>query len=199
MDGLGDQPDMALNPFVSTTTARPPIALGRSDSYVEDMALPTPPSPTFSGSLFPEEKTPTLIKDDTPLPLPGSSKRRKVSPSTVEEGAPPHFFFESARRGDESPTPELMLSRFVRSRGAATNVDPPESTGRFESDFKPVAVIGTGHFGRVVRCTSRIDGCDYAVKITKFRGRACRSSVLREVRKSTGYLCGRTPWKKSPY
>jgi wee1-like protein kinase len=55
--------------------------------------------------------------------------------------------------------------------------------GRFEQDFEIENAIGSGQFGIVHRCRSRLDGCVYAIKrsLNKFRGKNDRDRVLREV------------------
>ena len=57
-------------------------------------------------------------------------------------------------------------------------------------DFALQEIIGSGEFGRVLRCRSRLDGCEYAVKSTKnqFRGPSERKRMLREVY-ALAHLC----------
>ena len=37
---------------------------------------------------------------------------------------------------------------------------------RFEEDFEEISTIGRGNFGSVIRCRNRLDGIEYAIKIT---------------------------------
>ena len=37
---------------------------------------------------------------------------------------------------------------------------------RFDEDFEEIRTIGKGHFGTVVKCRNKIDGLEYAIKIT---------------------------------
>lgn len=38
---------------------------------------------------------------------------------------------------------------------------------RFNEDFIEISNIGKGHFGSVVRCQNKLDGIEYAIKITE--------------------------------
>lgn len=68
-----------------------------------------------------------------------------------------------------------------------------EARSRFEEDFEFVSVIGAGNFGRVLRCKSRLDGCEYAVKSTNnhFRGARDKSRMMTEVH-ALAHLCATT-------
>ena len=59
-----------------------------------------------------------------------------------------------------------------------------ESSSRFALDFDVIGQLGTGSFGTVFKCLSRLDGCMYAVKATKrkAKGVADRDRMLKEVR-----------------
>jgi len=54
---------------------------------------------------------------------------------------------------------------------------------RFQCEFEEQGILGSGTFGTVYRCKNRLDGCMYAIKVTKqrFKGRADRARVLKEV------------------
>jgi len=57
------------------------------------------------------------------------------------------------------------------------------SQSRFNSDFQCLSILGQGSSGIVYKVLSRLDGCLYAVKMSKvsIKGEAIRSSTLREV------------------
>lgn len=59
----------------------------------------------------------------------------------------------------------------------------PSSSSRFEEDFQSIGQLGSGSFGTVYKCISRVDGCLYAVKVVKrmARGELDRQHMLREV------------------
>lgn len=54
---------------------------------------------------------------------------------------------------------------------------------RYKEEFEEKGVLGGGSFGTVYKCKNRLDGCMYAVKVTKqrFKSRANREQVLKEV------------------
>jgi len=54
---------------------------------------------------------------------------------------------------------------------------------RFDKEFDVVSEIGKGHFGVVKRCRNKLDGLEYAVKITKhkWRGDRGKQEALQEV------------------
>jgi hypothetical protein len=75
---------------------------------------------------------------------------------------------------------------------------------RFYQDFDIIAELGTGSFGTVFKCLSRLDGCMYAIKAANRRakGTADRDRMLKEVRTRLNGLhacrrCVRPPcrWK----
>jgi hypothetical protein len=54
---------------------------------------------------------------------------------------------------------------------------------RFEKEFEVLGEIGKGYYGVIKRCRNRLDGLEYAVKITKhkWRGECGKREALREV------------------
>lgn len=58
-----------------------------------------------------------------------------------------------------------------------------EVTSRLMQDFETIGTLGSGCFGTVYKCISRVDGCPYAVKATKYqaKGRVDRDRMLKEV------------------
>ena len=54
---------------------------------------------------------------------------------------------------------------------------------RLEQDYEHVREIGEGHFGSVLQCVHRLDGLDYAVKISKkpTKKHNCLEEALHEV------------------
>lgn len=59
----------------------------------------------------------------------------------------------------------------------------PPVISRFTSDFEEVGKLGIGSFGTVHKVMSRLDGCMYAIKISKrkVKGRSDRDRMLKEV------------------
>jgi len=58
------------------------------------------------------------------------------------------------------------------------------SESRFYQDFDIVGTLGTGSYGTVFKCRSRLDGCTYAIKAAKkiAKGASDLDRMLREVR-----------------
>ena len=55
--------------------------------------------------------------------------------------------------------------------------------GRFTTDFAILSTLGSGSFGSVHKCQSRLDNCVYAIKAAKrpWKGNAGRDKALKEV------------------
>lgn len=58
-----------------------------------------------------------------------------------------------------------------------------ENSSRFSEDFDTIGTLGTGSFGTVYECMSKLDGCYYAIKIVKQKatGEKTRERILKEV------------------
>jgi len=54
---------------------------------------------------------------------------------------------------------------------------------RFEKEFEVISELGKGHFGLIKKCRNRLDGLEYAVKITKhkWKGERGKLEALQEV------------------
>ena len=61
------------------------------------------------------------------------------------------------------------------------SAQPPRS--RFADDFEILGTLGTGSFGTVYKCLSKLDGCTYAIKAAKrqARGAMDKKRMLNEV------------------
>jgi len=59
----------------------------------------------------------------------------------------------------------------------------PAPKSRFAEDFEEIGKLGTGSFGMVYKCLSKLDGCMYAVKVARreAKGVADRDRMLKEV------------------
>eukprot|EP00814_Leptocylindrus_danicus_P019766 CAMPEP_0116039804 /NCGR_PEP_ID=MMETSP0321-20121206/23877_1 /TAXON_ID=163516 /ORGANISM="Leptocylindrus danicus var. danicus, Strain B650" /LENGTH=592 /DNA_ID=CAMNT_0003519289 /DNA_START=14 /DNA_END=1792 /DNA_ORIENTATION=- len=111
----------------------------------------------------------------------------KISPVDVQNFPPPTPFknrsvmnhinsFGSARSPD---TPKLKMKSISRLR----KITERTPSSRFETDFEMIDTLGSGSFGMVYRCLSRLDGCMYAIKAAKSecRGKNDRDRMLKEV------------------
>ena len=84
------------------------------------------------------------------------------------------------------PKTPMLERKPPRSR---MNFSPPSPEGpkeisRFEQDFDIIGTLGSGYFGTVYKCLSRLDGCTYAIKAAKHRakGDSERTRMLQEVK-----------------
>jgi len=107
------------------------------------------------------------------FPTPPSAPKKAARPRyTPLKAAPPQTPMPArrnvARRPHEEEDDEEMS-------------DAPKS--RFFQDFDIIGELGTGSFGTVFKCLSRLDGCMYAVKAAKrkAKGNADRDRMLKEV------------------
>lgn len=86
---------------------------------------------------------------------------------------------------DYSRSPVVMMrtSGRLESFGDYFDLSKKDSESRFETEFEVLDEIGKGHFGVVTRCRNRLDGLEYAVKITnhKWRGECGKREALQEV------------------
>lgn len=86
---------------------------------------------------------------------------------------------------DYSRSPAVMMrtSSRLENFGDYCDLSKKESESRFETEFEVLGEIGKGHFGVVARCKNRLDGLEYAVKITnhKWRGECGKREALQEV------------------
>lgn len=83
-------------------------------------------------------------------------------------------------------TPKRGRSRLLTpsptSSPRSSSLSTPNMS-RFSSDFEELSQLGTGSFGTVYECMSRLDGCMYAIKTAKrkAKGNADKSRMLKEV------------------
>lgn len=52
---------------------------------------------------------------------------------------------------------------------------------RFDQDFEEISTVGRGHFGTVVRCRNKLDGIEYAIKITDKNTPKNRTSMVEAI------------------
>ena len=83
----------------------------------------------------------------------------------------------SKKLNEEDDENERIAQEFIRKysnqRGA-----------RFDEDFEEINTIGRGNFGSVVKCRNKLDGIEYAIKITERSTPKNRNSIyeaLQEV------------------
>jgi hypothetical protein len=85
---------------------------------------------------------------------------------------------------DYSRSPAVIMRTSGRLESFGDYCELPNKTeSRFETEFQVLEEIGKGHFAVVKRCKNRLDGLEYAVKITnnKWRSECGKSEALQEV------------------
>ena len=109
------------------------------------------------------------------FPTPPSAPKKAARPRyTPLKAAPPQTPMPArrnvARMREEEQDEEMCTAVAPKSR--------------FHQDFDVIGELGTGSFGTVYKCLSRLDGCLYAVKAAKrkAKGNADRDRMLKEVR-----------------
>uniref|UniRef100_A0A7S1YQJ0 Protein kinase domain-containing protein n=1 Tax=Ditylum brightwellii TaxID=49249 RepID=A0A7S1YQJ0_9STRA len=151
--------------IVPSTTTHSAATTMNSLNY--NLSLPSPSSSPSSSPRrpFPYHTSPPQCRPTLP--------RLSSSPSPFSSSSPPPFFSPSSR----SSPPPLPSS----SPPSSSHTTTPSS--RFHDDFQEVGILGTGSFGSVYKCISRLDGCLYAVKVVKreARGEIARHHMLKEV------------------
>jgi len=150
-----------------------------------------------SGGLMP---TPQRVKSDgcfairrpkSPLPYPGSISFEGLncqSPVLLSPVRSPAAVVRRLPLGAQSPSQRNMnpFSPAVGKHGCALTFPGESLSGsgsRYVDDFEQLAQIGEGSFGTVFKCRKRVDGCVYAVKVTRkqMRSEVQRQEMLREV------------------
>ena len=112
------------------------------------------------------------------FPTPPSAPKKAARPRyTPLKAAPPQTPMPARRNVARMPhddEDEAMMD------------DAPQQKSRFYQDFDIIGELGTGSFGTVFKCLSRLDGCMYAVKAAKrkAKGNADRDRMLKEVSES---------------
>eukprot|EP00826_Nyctotherus_ovalis_P018855 TRINITY_DN1571_c0_g1_i14.p1 TRINITY_DN1571_c0_g1~~TRINITY_DN1571_c0_g1_i14.p1 ORF type:complete len:381 (+),score=70.14 TRINITY_DN1571_c0_g1_i14:328-1470(+) len=129
------------------------------------------------------------------LPIPitnkSSPKQDNTNPfSELKRNSSEFDFSNGSKRASLSDT-VLDYSRspaVMRTSGQLESFEDyydmsKKSESRFETEFEVLGEIGKGHFGVVTRCRNRLDGLEYAIKITshKWRSDYGKKEALQEV------------------
>lgn len=71
----------------------------------------------------------------------------------------------------------------LSKKDSVCSVSFADSESRFEKEFQVISELGKGHFGVIKKCRNRLDGLEYAVKVTKhkWKGERGKLEALQEV------------------
>ena len=81
------------------------------------------------------------------------------------------------------PHSSIMTENFIISTPDNFTESLTSITTHFDKEFEVLGKLGNGHFGDIRRCRNRLDGLEYAVKITKHKWKSERGKfeTLQEV------------------
>jgi hypothetical protein len=99
-----------------------------------------------------------MINDDNFCISPKSTMKSKYADTPVPKKTfayIPKFGADSDSYEDEQDSIAKNFLKEANTRGS-----------RFEEDFEEISTVGKGNFGSVVRCKNKLDGIEYAIKIT---------------------------------
>ena len=122
--------------------------------------------------VFDDGISPADVMNFPPPPAPKKAARPRYTPL---KKAPPQTPMPARRNVARRPQAD------DDDEGMDASSAAPKS--RFYQDFDIIGELGTGSFGTVYKCLSRLDGCMYAVKAAKrkAKGNADRDRMLKEV------------------
>lgn len=90
------------------------------------------------------------------------SPKSTVKSKYADTPAPKKTLVSNLKFGSENDSFEDEQDRIARNFIKSSN---PRGS-RFEEDFEEISTVGRGNFGSVVRCRNKLDGIEYAIKIT---------------------------------
>jgi wee1-like protein kinase len=99
-----------------------------------------------------------IMEDDKFCISPKSTVKSKYADTPV----PKKTFVSNLKFGSENDSFEDEQDRIAKDFIKSSN---PRGS-RFEEDFEEISTVGRGNFGSVVRCRNKLDGIEYAIKIT---------------------------------
>mmetsp|Transcript_27430 Transcript_27430/g.54872 ORF Transcript_27430/g.54872 Transcript_27430/m.54872 type:complete len:780 (-) Transcript_27430:89-2428(-) len=161
-------PDKYLNPPHVATKSVTSSGRKRRPSFEKSFQLPPPNLPsTEASNLHDEENRPFKMKRVQFL----QPRQDSSFESTVDRESPKDVI--QATMGNDLGSPELTI---ISKRKESPELSSPDvyipdakrlrllKRGRYLDDFEEVSFLGSGSFGSVNVCLSRLDGCLYAIK-----------------------------------
>jgi len=97
---------------------------------------------------------------------PNSPDNRKFSKAPLFNFPP--FQKSPALSINSNDNPSQMINELQKEKvnTSVLNESHNSINNRFSTDFDTLGCIGTGHYGKVYKCRNKLDGVNYAVKIT---------------------------------
>jgi hypothetical protein len=82
-----------------------------------------------------------------------------------------------------SEVSDIMEMPSISKKDSVCSVSFVDYESRFEKEFEVISELGKGYFGLIKKCRNRLDGLEYAVKITKhkWKGERGKFEALQEV------------------
>ncbi|KAL7522659.1 hypothetical protein ACHAWX_007601 [Stephanocyclus meneghinianus] len=168
-----------INPFspVPEKYLQPPSSTKSLPSLKFSHGLPiltggslSPSSPSSQSAQPLEKRRSRRLKPKT-VTFPAIAKEERVSPTDVTEdpfGIDSHdgllCLESSPRKRKSGEVVQLSQAVATNDNGEPPNKQLKISRSRYLEDFEEVSHLGSGSFGSVNACLSRLDGCMYAIK-----------------------------------
>lgn len=149
-------------------SATPPLALSESDTELNESPLP----PLIkSNSFYSKWLNSDRIFDGQFSSGSETPVTAHLQQTTVPRRELPGKFF---RRSSQESFPEDFAVPILSPQNSLN------TCSRFETDYEVLERIGSGHFGNVFKCRSKLDGNLYAVKQIELTKRLAKTEAVQE-------------------
>ncbi len=165
-------PDKYLNPPNTSTNSITSSGRKMRSSFEKSFQLPPPNLPSTKASTIDDEQNSPLKMKRVHFLQP---RQDSSFESTVDRDSPKDVIqatFDGVVGNDPDSSESTIISKRKESpEMSSPDVDIPDAKrlrllkrGRYLDDFEEVSFLGSGSFGSVHVCLSRLDGCLYAIK-----------------------------------